>query len=46
VEVSVFDRCVVLQGRVPSCYMKQVAQAIASEIAGDRQLRNEVSVGA
>jgi osmotically-inducible protein OsmY len=44
VEVSVCGGVVILQGRVPSYYLKQLAQATAMEIAGVRELRNDVEV--
>jgi osmotically-inducible protein OsmY len=44
VEVSVCSQLVILRGRVPSYYMKQLVQAVAMEVAGVRELRNEVQV--
>jgi osmotically-inducible protein OsmY len=44
VEVSVCGQLVILQGRVPSYYMKQLAQAVAMGVAGVRELRNDVQV--
>jgi osmotically-inducible protein OsmY len=44
VEVSVCGQLVVLRGRVPNYYMKQVAQAVATDVAGVRELRNDVEV--
>jgi osmotically-inducible protein OsmY len=44
VEVLVCDQCVFLEGRVHSYYLKQRAQAVAMEVAGVRELRNEVQV--
>ena len=35
----------VLQSRVPNYYMKQIAQAVALNAAGEREVRNEVTVG-
>jgi osmotically-inducible protein OsmY len=45
IEVSAFSQVFVLQGRVPNYYMKQIAQAVALNAAGDREVRNEVTVG-
>jgi osmotically-inducible protein OsmY len=44
IDVSVRGRLVVLQGRVPSYYMKQMAQAIAMAIPAVQELRNDVDV--
>jgi osmotically-inducible protein OsmY len=44
VEVSVTGEFVILRGRVPSYYMKQLAQAVAMEVEGIRELRNDVQV--
>jgi osmotically-inducible protein OsmY len=44
VAVSVCGPLVILQGRVPSYYMKQLAQTAALAVAGVRELRNEVDV--
>jgi osmotically-inducible protein OsmY len=44
IEVSVCGQLVILRGRVPSYYMKQLVQAVAMEVAGVRELRNEVQV--
>jgi osmotically-inducible protein OsmY len=44
VEVSVRGQLVILRGRVPSYYMKQLAQAVAMGVAGTRELRNDVDV--
>jgi osmotically-inducible protein OsmY len=44
VQVSVCGQLVVLQGRVPSYYMKQLAQAAAMGVAGIGELRNELQV--
>jgi osmotically-inducible protein OsmY len=43
-EVSVCGRLVILRGRVPSYYMKQLAQAAAMDVPGVRELRNDVDV--
>jgi osmotically-inducible protein OsmY len=45
VEVCVGGQQVVLKGHVPSYYMKQLAQAAAMDVAGVRELRNELQVG-
>jgi osmotically-inducible protein OsmY len=42
--IAVHGQNVVLQGRVPSYYMKQLAQAIALKIPGVQELCNEVKV--
>jgi hypothetical protein len=44
VDVTVADQLVILDGRVPSYYMKQLAQAVAMEVATDRKLRNDLHV--
>ena len=43
-EVSVRTGQVVLSGRVPSYYVKQVAQAVALAVCGVRTVRNELTV--
>ncbi len=45
VEVTARARLVVLRGRVPSYYMKQVAQTIALAVAGAQDVRNHLDVG-
>jgi osmotically-inducible protein OsmY len=45
IEVAVQARLVVLRGRVPSYYLKQVAQTVALAIPGTHQIRNELNVG-
>jgi osmotically-inducible protein OsmY len=44
VEVTVTGRVVLLRGRVPSYYLKQVAQAVALDVPGVRGLWNDVDV--
>jgi len=44
VEVSVTARTVLLEGRVPSYYLKQVAQAAALALTGAHQFRNDLDV--
>lgn len=44
VEACVSGRLVILQGRVPSYYMKQIAQASALKVLGVHQLRNDLEV--
>ena len=44
IEVSVCARLVILGGRVPSYYLKQVAQATALAVPGTHQLRNDLDV--
>jgi osmotically-inducible protein OsmY len=44
IEVSVEGGRVVLKGRVPSYYMKQMAQSATLSIAGVKELCNEVEV--
>ncbi|QJW94982.1 BON domain-containing protein [Frigoriglobus tundricola] len=46
VSVSVRDRTVTLRGRVPSYYLKQLAQTAALAAPGLLELRNELSVAA
>ncbi len=44
IEVTAHARLVILGGRVPSYYLKQVAQATALAVPGARQLRNVLDV--
>ena len=44
IEVTVQARLVILGGRVPSYYLKQVAQAAAMAVPGARQVRNDLDV--
>ena len=44
VDIHAADGVVRLQGRVPSYYHKQVAQAAAATVLGDCQLVNEIVV--
>ena len=44
IEVSVDARLVILGGRVPSYYLKQVAQTTALAVPGVRHLRNDLDV--
>jgi osmotically-inducible protein OsmY len=44
VKVSVCGGLVILQGRVPSYYLKQLAQATALDVPGVGELRNDVEV--
>ncbi len=43
-EVTVHARLVILEGRVPSYYLKQVAQATALAVPGAHQVRNDLEV--
>jgi osmotically-inducible protein OsmY len=45
IQVAVQARLVILGGRVPSYYLKQVAQATALAVAGAHQVRNDLDVG-
>ena len=45
VRVAALARLVILGGRVPSYYLKQVAQTTALAVPGTRQLRNDLDVG-
>jgi osmotically-inducible protein OsmY len=45
IEVTVHAGFIILGGRVPSYYLKQVAQATALAVAGARQARNDLDVG-
>lgn len=45
VEVTVHERLVVLGGRVPSYYLKQLAQTTALAVPGTHQVRNDLDVG-
>ena len=44
VDVEVCREVVILQGRVPSYYDKQLAQATAQHVADNRQVVNNVEV--
>lgn len=44
VSVSVADGVITLRGRVPSYYLKQLAQTAALRLCGERGLYNEVDV--
>ena len=44
VRVSSRDRSVTLRGRVPSYYLKQLAQSVVLTAPGVRRLRNELAV--
>jgi osmotically-inducible protein OsmY len=44
VEVTVDGRRVLLRGRVPSYYLKQMAQATALTVLGTRQIHNDLEV--
>jgi hypothetical protein len=44
VEVAVCGPLIILRGRVPSYYLKQLAQAAALEVDGVRELRNDLDV--
>jgi osmotically-inducible protein OsmY len=44
VEVHVQGQLVILRGRVPSYYLKQVAQSVTLAVAGGHQVRNELDV--
>jgi osmotically-inducible protein OsmY len=45
IAVSVQARLVILEGRVPSYHLKQVAQASVLSVAGVNQVRNDLRVG-
>jgi osmotically-inducible protein OsmY len=45
IEVTVQARLVILAGRVPSYFLKQVAQATALAVPGAQQVRNDLEVG-
>ena len=45
IEVTVHARLVILDGRVPSYYLKQVAQTSALAVPGVRRVRNDLDVG-
>jgi hypothetical protein len=44
IEVAVQERLVILSGRVPSYYLKQIAQAVALAVPGTHQVRNDLDV--
>ena len=44
IEVTVHARLVILDGRVPSYYLKQVAQTTALAVPGACQVRNDLDV--
>jgi hypothetical protein len=43
--VTICPRLIVLEGRVPSSYLKQVAQATVLSVPGVIRVRNELEVG-
>jgi osmotically-inducible protein OsmY len=43
--VTVQERLVILQGRVPNYYLKQVAQTTVLTVPGAHQVRNDLDVG-
>ena len=45
IEVTVHERLVILRGRAPSYYLKQVAQATALTVPGVDRARNDLEVG-
>ena len=45
IEVTVHARVVILEGRAPSYYLKQVAQTTALAVPGAQQVRNDLEVG-
>jgi osmotically-inducible protein OsmY len=46
IAVTTHRRLVTLEGRVPSYYLKQIAQSTALSVPGVDQVRNELRVGA
>jgi osmotically-inducible protein OsmY len=44
VDVTVHARLIILDGRVPSYYLKQVAQATALAVPGARHVHNDLDV--
>jgi len=46
IQVSVHDRAVVLQGHVPSYYLKQMATITALSVLGVEKVRNDLEVAA
>ncbi|HEY7422952.1 MAG TPA: BON domain-containing protein [Gemmataceae bacterium] len=44
IEVAVHARLVILAGRVPSYYLKQVAQATVQAVPGAHRIRNDLDV--
>lgn len=45
IQVTVQARLVILEGRAPSYYLKQVAQASALAVPGVERVRNDLEVG-
>ena len=45
IRVEILEGCVVLSGRLPSYYLKQIAQTAAMKVGGVLQLENEIQVG-
>jgi osmotically-inducible protein OsmY len=45
IQVAVHAGLIILGGRVPSYYLKQVAQATALAVPGARHVRNDLDVG-
>jgi osmotically-inducible protein OsmY len=44
IDVTVYARLIILDGRVPSYYLKQVAQATALAVPGARHVHNDLDV--
>jgi len=44
VQCSFFDGVLILWGRVPSYYLKQIAQSLMSDLPTGREIRNELRV--
>lgn len=44
IKVDVQDGCAILQGRVPSYYLKQYAQSLVLAFPGIRRVENEIEV--
>jgi osmotically-inducible protein OsmY len=44
IEVAVRARLVILTGRVPSYYLKQIAQTVALAVPGTHHVRNDLEV--
>jgi osmotically-inducible protein OsmY len=45
IQVTAHARLVILRGRVPSYYLKQLAQDTALAVPGAHQVRNDLEVG-
>jgi osmotically-inducible protein OsmY len=45
VDVTAHARLIILEGRIPSYYLKQIAQSIALTVQGVEHVKNDLEVG-